>query len=200
MTKSHPLLLLGATLLALTAFPVSASPVIFDLSDVDFTGGTTATGSFSFDSSTDTFSDVNVIVSGPNTGFFDFFAGGAVAFDAISFSNPSNFELELLPPVGAEAGMLNLFASVPISSITPSSVFLNGGTTSPASSLEINNPSGAILRNGSPNTDIETLLSADAALVPQTATPEPTTLGILLIALGAIIVRPRKPGCSSIKN
>ncbi len=172
----------------------------FDLSDVNFTGGITATGSFSFDSSTDTFSDVNVIVSGTHTGFFDFFAGGPVAFDAISFSNASNFELGLLPPGDAAAGILNLFASVPISSITPSTVFLNGGTTGLASSLEINNPSPVVSRNGSPNNYIETLSSADAALVPQTATPEPTTLGILLIALGAIIVRPRKRGCASINT
>jgi hypothetical protein len=170
-------------LLLLTFLPVLAAPVTFNLSDVNFVGGISATGSFAFDSSTSTFTDVDVTVSGPNSGFFNFFASGPVAFNTIDTSFNAPFTLILLPPGGASSGNLNLLSMSSLSSVSPATVLLAAGTSGFASALEI---------NGTPTNDIQTLVpGAGSALVPQSTTPEPGTIGLVALALSTIVVTRR---------
>jgi hypothetical protein len=171
---------LGAAFLAVAGLtvPASASPITFDLSNVIFQGGITATGSFAFDSLTDAVNDVNVTLSGPSSGFFDFFASGPVSFDTVNYVfDFSQFELGLLPPGGAADADLNLISVTHLSSSSPATTLLAAGSSGSVSSLEI---------NGFPTNDIQTLSSSTAALVPQSAVPEPGTVWLMALALGVL--------------
>ena len=163
-----------AALLALLAIPAFASPIAFDLSNVTFQGGITATGSITFDSATNSVTGSNVTAFGPSSGFFNFFAGGPVAFDTVeaNFNFPSHLTLELLPPGGAVVGDLVLITDAGLSSTAPQTVNFVTST------LEINGP---------PLNDLQSLLTG--SLVPESSgVPEPSTF-VLLAAPLAFLMR-----------
>lgn len=160
--------------------PASANLTTFDLSNVAFNGGSiTAAGSFAYDSSTNTIRAIDVLLSGPATGYFNFFASGPVAFDTETFDYNSPFELGLTTQNGQ--GDMNLFAVSPLNSSNPTADALLSGNSGLVSALEI---------NGTPLNDIETLVPG-GSLVPETATPEPGTFGILVCSLGLLLWRRR---------
>src|SRR5579863_10534624 len=69
-------------ILILGTLPGFAAPATYTLS-ATYAGGITAAGTFTFDPATDTVSNVDVILSGPSRGFYNFFAAGPVAFDTV---------------------------------------------------------------------------------------------------------------------
>jgi hypothetical protein len=161
---------LCAALLMLLGVPAIASPIVFDLSNVTFQGGIAASGSLVFDSTTNAVTDVDVVITGPSSGFFNFFASGPVAFDTIGAQSsfPSHLNLILLPPGGSAAGDLSLVTAAGLSSTNPETVPFA------SSVLEI---------NGTPTNDLQPLLTG--SLVPEV--PEPGTLGLVGLALAAIV-------------
>lgn len=76
---------------------MEAAPIRYHLTNFAYGGGVTATGSFVFDPTNNGVSNINVLLSGPNVGFNNFFAGGAVTFSVLNlnFRAPS-----FVPPPG----------------------------------------------------------------------------------------------------
>jgi hypothetical protein len=79
--------------LILGTLPGFAAPATYSLSAA-YAGGITATGTFTFDPATDAVSNVDVILSGPSQGFYNFFAEGPVVFNTVQTNSAVN------PPTG----------------------------------------------------------------------------------------------------
>lgn len=68
-----------------------AAPITFQLSNLTFERGVSATGSFRYDFANNSVSNINIVVSGPSTGFNNFFVNGSVLFNVLQpdFRAPS---------------------------------------------------------------------------------------------------------------
>ncbi len=75
--------------LILGTLPGFAAPTTYTLS-ATYAGGITATGTFTFDATTDSVSNVDVTLSGPSRGFYNFFAEGPVVFDTVQTNSVVN--------------------------------------------------------------------------------------------------------------
>ena len=105
MKISNPLPIILLSLLMYFPATAFADPVTWHLQGVMFANGATASGSFDYDSLTDTYTNISIMTSTPNT----------YTIDNPNAFNPSTFDrlnvLTTLPPAGGDPILVFLFSS-----------------------------------------------------------------------------------------
>jgi hypothetical protein len=122
-------------ILILGTLPGFAAPATYTLS-ATYAEGITAAGTFTFDPATDAVSNVDVTLSGPSRGFYNFFAEGPVAFDTVqtnSVFNPATGQLNAtLLPTGSNPSAIHARAQLAFQGVALGAT--EAATLSPAQS------------------------------------------------------------------
>lgn len=164
---------------------LSAAPITYQLSSFNFERGVSATGSFRYDFSNGSVSNINVAVSGPTNEFNNFFAAGPVLFNVLQpdfrapgFVPPSGQLFEAFLPAGSTVGSIG-------AQLQFFSVLLNPNQpTSPLGNVPFNAVRLTIIGNQNSN-----LRLSSGQLIPDTSVPEPGTYIAGLAIVGMLYLR-----------
>jgi hypothetical protein len=183
---------LALSILGLSGGAAQAAIVTFDLSGVTFSDGSTASGSFVFNSTADTISDINIVLTGGSLLPSLTLTGGGPT-DVVALSGAVEFQI--LDPESSPFALndLSLIVQTPVSLTSPNPIDV---FSSPTSSGNPNNFTSTdslfpdSLFGSSPIADVTA-----GDLNPQiSGVPEISTWAMMLIGFGLVGFKLRRRG------